>query len=301
MNITAARPLVFDIRHFALDDGPGIRTTVFFKGCPLSCVWCHNPESLSQEEEIAFYPALCINCGDCEKVCTENAAQMNHNGRIIREKCVACGVCAEKCPSTALKIVGKYYPVNELVEELMKNRIFYETSRGGITFSGGEPALYMDYLGEVMRRLKEDNIHIAIQTSGEFDIKEFREKLLPSIDLIFYDIKLFDSQKHREYTGVENEQILHNFESLSDDGIVSIIPRTPLIPGITAMEENLWQIADFIRSVGCASYELLPYNPSGIAKIQVIGKSTPQCLPRFTMSTEEEERWKSLFEGILGK
>jgi len=301
MNIPAARPLVFDIRHFALDDGPGIRTTVFLKGCPLSCIWCHNPESLSPEEEIAFYPALCINCGDCEKVCTENAAQMNHPGRIIREKCLACRVCAEKCPSTALKIVGKYYPVNELVEELMKDRIFYETSHGGITFSGGEPALHMDYLGEVMRQLKAYNIHIAIQTSGEFDIKEFREKLLPSINLIFYDIKLFDSQKHREYTGVENEKILDNFASLSDDGIVSIIPRTPLIPGITATEENLRQIADFIRSVGCAKYELLPYNPGGIAKMQAIGKSTPQWPPIAMMRAEEEERWKSLIEGIFGK
>ena len=301
MNIPAARPLVFDIRHFALDDGPGIRTTVFLKGCPLSCVWCHNPESLSPEEEIAFYPALCINCGDCEKVCTENAAQMNNSSRIIREKCVACGVCAEKCPSTALKIVGKYYPVNELVEELMKDRIFYETSRGGITFSGGEPALHMDYLGKVMRRLKEYNIPIAIQTSGKFDIKEFREKLLPSIDLIFYDIKLFDSEKHREYTGVENEQILDNFVSLVNDRNITIIPRIPLIPGITATEENLRQIADFIRSVGCAKYELLPYNPGGITKMQAIGKSTPQCLPHIMMSAEEEERWKSLVEGILGK
>jgi pyruvate formate lyase activating enzyme len=301
MNIPAARPLVFDILHFALDDGPGIRTTVFLKGCPLSCVWCHNPESLSPEEEIAFYPALCINCGDCEKVCTENAAQMNHHGRIIREKCVACEVCAEKCPSTALKIVGKHYPVNELVEELMKDRIFYETSRGGITFSGGEPTLHMDYLGEVMRRLKEYNIPIAIQTSGEFYIKEFKKKLLPHIDLIFYDIKLFDSQKHREYTGMGNEQILQNFLYLVDERNVTIIPRTPLIPGITATEENLVQIAGFIRRAGCAKYELLPYNPGCIAKMQALGKSVPHCLPRFTMSAEEEEGWKSLFEGILGK
>ena len=301
MNIPAASPLVFDILHFALDDGPGIRTTVFLKGCPLSCVWCHNPESLSPEEEIAFYPALCINCGDCEKVCTEKAAQMNHSGRIIREKCVACGVCAEKCPSTALKIVGKYYPVNKLVEELMKDRIFYETSHGGITFSGGEPALHMDYLGEVMRRLKEYNIPIAIQTSGEFDLKEFKEKLLPSIDLIFYDIKLFDSEKHREYTGVGNEQILDNFVSLANDRNIIIIPRIPLIPGITATEENLIQIARFIKSAGCAKYELLPYNPGGIPKMQAIRKSAPQCLPHITMSAEEEERWKSLVEGILGK
>jgi pyruvate formate lyase activating enzyme len=150
-------------------------------------------------------------------------------------------------------------------------------------------------------RLKEDNIHIAIQTSGEFDMKELREKLLPHINLIFYDIKLFDSQKHREYTGVGNEKILENFVSLAHERNIPIIPRIPLIPGITATEKNLQQIADFMRSVGYASYELLPYNPGGIAKMQAIGKSTPQCLPHVMMRAEEEERWNSLVEGILGK
>jgi pyruvate formate lyase activating enzyme len=268
-------PLIFDIRRFTLDDGPGIRTTVFLKGCPLSCIWCQNPESICREAEIAFYPALCIQCGDCEKACPEKAVRMNYPGRIIRERCVSCGVCVEKCPSTALKIVGKHYAGKELIEELLKDRIFYETSCGGVTFSGGEPALHMDYLCEVIRELKKNNIHIALQTSGFFDMQEFRKKLLTSLDLIFYDIKLYDSQKHRKYTGVGNEEILDNFISLADDRKEIIVPRTPLVPGITATEENLQQIAKFVRKAGCEKYEFLPYNPGGITKIKTIGKPLP--------------------------
>lgn len=292
MNTSVERPLIFDIRRFALDDGPGIRTTVFLKGCPLSCIWCQNPESICREAEISFYPALCIQCGDCEKACPEHAARMNHPGRIIRERCIACGECVEGCPSTALKMVGKHYTGNELAAELLKDRIFYETSCGGVTFSGGEPTLHMDYLSGVIRKLKENNIHIAIQTSGFFDMKEFRRTLLPCIDLIFYDIKLFDSQKHRKYTGVGNEEILDNFISLSAEEKVTTISRTPLIPGITATEENLRQIAKFVRGLGCENYELLPYNPGGITKMRTIGNSPPPFLPRDMMTTEEEKRWK---------
>jgi len=267
--------LVFDIRRFALDDGPGIRTTVFLKGCPLSCMWCQNPESMHREAEIAFYPALCIQCGDCEKACPEKAAHMNHPGRIIRERCVACGACVEKCPSTALKIVGKHYAGKALAEELLKDIIFYETSGGGVTFSGGEPAVHMDYLREVMRELKKHAIHIAIQTSGFFDIREFRNKLLPSIDLIFYDIKLFDTRKHKEYTGVGNEIILGNFMSLAEDKKEIIVPRTPLVPGITETEENLQQIGNFVRNAGFGKHELLPYNPGGVSKMRSLGKPPP--------------------------
>ncbi len=292
MNASVERPPVFDIRRFALDDGPGIRTTVYFKGCPLSCAWCHNPESICPEAEIAFYPALCIKCGECESICPENAANMAHPGRIVRERCVACGQCAERCPSTALKVVGKYYPVHKLVEELLKDRIFYETSGGGVTFSGGEPTLHMDYLGELARKLKEHNIHIAIQTSGAFDIREFREKLLSHIDLIYYDIKLFDSERHREYTGIGNEHILDNFRSLTREGKAALIPRTPLIPGITATEENLRRIAGFIRHTGRTEYELLPYNPGHIGKIQAIGKHAPPYLAGALMSPVEERYWK---------
>ena len=163
MRKNEGHPLIFDIKHFALDDGPGIRTTVFLKGCSLSCQWCHNPESINSGHEIAFFAHLCINCGDCQAVCPEDAVCVDGTNRIEREKCTRCQKCVDKCPTTALKSIGKYYTVAELAEFLKSDHIFYETSKGGVTFSGGEPTLYMDYVGDVMKELKNDNIHIAIQ------------------------------------------------------------------------------------------------------------------------------------------
>jgi len=160
--------------------------------------------------EIAFYHRLCINCGDCKAVCPEDAISLEDTGRIIRDRCTACGKCAEACPTTALKIVGKHYSVSNLIEILLSDHIFYETSKGGVTFSGGEPTLYMDYVGEVMKELKANNIHIAIETSGMFNLDEFKTKLLPYINLIYYDIKLYDPRKHEQYTGKSNKQILSN-------------------------------------------------------------------------------------------
>ncbi|MEW6417518.1 MAG: glycyl-radical enzyme activating protein [Nitrospirota bacterium] len=289
------RPLIFNIHHFALDNGPGIRTTVFFKGCPLSCFWCHNPESMSSSREIAFYPKLCIQCGDCMKVCNEDAVQLDTTGRILREKCSVCGRCAEICPARALRVIGAYYSAGELVEILMKDRIFYETSNGGVTFSGGEPALYADYAGEVMKELKKNLIHIAIQTSGMFDMSEFKAKLLPYIDLIYYDIKLFDSEVHRKYTGSGNSRILENFIYLIKLSNIKIIPRMPLIPGITATQENLSHIADFLSNAGCLTYELLPYNSGGIAKRHSLGKTIPQELAALRLDVEREKAWRELF------
>ena len=265
-------PLIFDIHPFALDDGPGIRTTVFFKGCPLSCLWCHNPESMKSGREIAFYPELCIKCGDCKTVCREDAISLERADRIIRDRCTACGRCAEECPTRALRIVGRYYPVSRLIEILMADRIFYETSKGGITFSGGEPTLYMDYVGKVMKELKANNLHVAIETCGMFDLAEFKARLLPYIDLILFDIKLLDSDKHQCYTGKHNKQILRNFVDLVKESDVKIVPRVPLVPGITATSDNLTQIAAFLKNRGCSPCRFLPYNPGGIAKRIAIGK-----------------------------
>jgi pyruvate formate lyase activating enzyme len=264
-------------------------------------MWCQNPESISPETEIAFYSTLCINCGDCERYCPEKAVQMDYPGRIMRERCVSCGRCVRQCQSTALKIVGKYYSVAELIEELEKDRVFYETSHGGVTFSGGEPTLHMDYLSDVMVQLKKNSIHVAIQTSGMFDITEFREKLFPHIDLIFYDIKLFNTHTHREFTGMGNQTILDNFTSLAEEKKSDIIPRTPLIPRLTATEENLRQIAAFVKNTGCRKYELLPYNPGGITKMKLFGKTASPVLPSSMMSSDEEKIWKSFIEEIFNK
>jgi len=293
------RPLVFNLHRFALDDGPGIRTTVFLKGCPLSCTWCHNPESVSADVEIAFRRDLCTGCGSCSDVCPEGAISMKPEGeRVIRERCTRCSVCCRECPSTALSAVGSYYHVDALVETLLKERIFYETSGGGVTFSGGEPTLFMDYVGTVMQKLKMKGIHVALQTSGMFNLQEFSKKLLPYIDLIFFDLKLIDSNRHREFTGRGNGLILENFRYLARNASVPVVPRIPLIPGITATRENLSGLADFLKDTGFTSATLLPYNPGGIAKAGLIGRpvsSLPDCMT----GIKEEEDWNAFFRGSL--
>lgn len=293
------RPLISNIHRFTLDDGPGIRTTVFLKGCPLSCIWCHNPESIKAGREIGFHLRSCIKCGDCGAACRDNAIDLNFSERVIRDRCTACGICADACPAKSLYTIGTYYPVDDLVKMLLNDRILYETSRGGVTFSGGEPMLYMDYVGETMKALKEEGVHIVIQTCGMFDLEEFIEKILPYTDLIYYDIKFIDDEEHRRRTGKGNPRILANFMELRKDRDVRIIPRIPLVPGITATEWNIRQIADFLMDAGCDAWELLPYNPGGISKRIAIGDDVPAILPRGMMGMEEEKMWKEAFNNRL--
>ncbi|MCP4611143.1 MAG: radical SAM protein, partial [Planctomycetes bacterium] len=225
-------------------------------------------------------------------VCPENAICLEVANRIDRKKCTLCKKCVDECPSTALKSIGRYYPVAELVEILKGYYIFYETSQGGVTFSGGEPTLYVDYVGEVIKGLKKDNIHVAIQTAGTFDVSEFRSKLLPYVDLIFYDIKFIDPVVHKKYTGQSNSRILNNFLQLAGE---QLVPRVPLIPGITTVTENLIGIADLIKRAGCTDYQLLAYNSGGIQKRSYTGKAIPSSILDITPGIEMEQEWKKLF------
>ncbi|NTW07153.1 MAG: glycyl-radical enzyme activating protein [Syntrophaceae bacterium] len=291
----AKLPLISDIHRFALDDGPGIRTTVFLKGCPLACPWCHNPEAVSPEAEIAYHAEKCIHCGDCALACKTGAISMETLERIDRTKCNSCGKCADICPTLALKIIGVYYPPHQLVEELLRDRVFYETSGGGVTFSGGEPTRHMDYLSAVMKLLKQNGISIAIQTAGFFDLDEFTDKLLPYLDLIFYDIKFIDAGKHKKWTGVDNKIILANFLELTKKNKDLIIPRVPLIPGITATKDNLIRIADFIRAAGYDRYQLLDYNSAGQAKRSYLGKAVPDAVKSLRWEEKAHEQYRRIF------
>jgi pyruvate formate lyase activating enzyme len=292
---TTKMPLISAIHHFALDDGPGIRTTVFLKGCPLSCPWCHNPEAISPKVQIAFYAEKCIQCGDCSLACRAGAVSIKKPERIDRTKCSACGKCADACPTLALQRIGTYYPPHLLVEELLRDRIFHETSHGGITFSGGEPTQHMDYLSAVMKLLKQNGVHIALQTAGFFDLNKFTDELLPYLDLIFYDIKFIDSGEHKKWTGKGNKIILANFLKLTEKNKDLIIPRIPLIPGITATKENLVQIAEFIRAAGYDHYELLDYNSAGRAKRLPLGKSIPEAVKFLRWDEKTHERYRKIF------
>jgi len=289
------RPVVFDIKRHALEDGPGIRTTVFFKGCNLKCIWCQNPESIDPGPEIGFYPADCIDCGECIKVCKIGSIQKDTSIKIDRKRCNRCGECVEACPSLALRQIGRFYTLEKLVSILMRDRMFYEVSNGGITLSGGEPTLYMDYVSLLLQAIKKEGMHTAIQTNGFFRWSEFKEKLLPWLDLIMFDVKLAEAQAHQKYTGQKNDVILENLAKLIKERPQAVIPRTPLIPGITATTQNLKAISKLYQSLGIKRCALLSYNPTGFSKAENIGKKISPLLSRHMMSSEEERKYQQIF------
>ncbi len=292
-------PLIFNIHRFALDDGPGIRTTVFLKGCPLSCIWCHNPEGMSAGREMALDAKRCIACGACRAVCPEGAISESPDLRIDRHRCTACARCAERCPASAIQVVGKRYSPGELMELLLRDRNFYAASGGGVTFSGGEPTLFMAYLGAVLKALKGENLHTAIQTCGLFDYCAFSRLVLPFADLILFDLKFIDSARHRRYTGKGNEPILDNFRRLTQEAGGRVLPRVPLVPGITATHGNLKEIASFLAELGYGRCDLLPYHPGGIEKRRSLGMKTPPGLPERSLRREEEEELRKEFRKQL--
>jgi pyruvate formate lyase activating enzyme len=247
--MATSEALIFQIQKFSTEDGPGIRTTVFFKQCPLKCVWCHNPESILKSPQLEWFKHKCIGCKTCIESCQQNALFFNSNGlRINREKCNVCRACVEECPSTALNMLGEWWNLENLYNEIEKDKVYYTKSQGGITVSGGEPTQQPEFLIEFLKKCKENGISTAIDTCG-YSSKKIYEKILTYIDLVLLDIKHINSDKHKEYTGVPNEVILENAiwisNTLKRTGKKMWI-RTPIIPNYTATAENIKGIGNFI-------------------------------------------------------
>ena len=244
--------IVFDIKEFALNDGNGIRTTIFMKGCPLRCIWCHNPEGLSPQKQLFVKKNGCLNCGLCKKPCDH-------------EDCKVFGRCLHVCPCNLISIAGVEWESDALVAKLLKQKDVFNALNGGITISGGEPLMQWEFTAEILKALK-GNIHTTIETCGFASTKAF-ETVINLCDFVFMDIKLFDRELHKKYTGVENDIILKNARILMESGIPHTF-RIPLIPGITDTAENLGAISEF---VGEEKVELLPYNPLAGAKYESVG------------------------------
>ncbi len=264
--------VIFNIMKYSIHDGPGIRTTVFFKGCPLSCSWCHNPEGRKTSLQVVRFPNKCIGCGKCVRVCPTNAIYME-KGEIKFDinKCNQCGECTKLCYAAAMEIVGKAVTVNEVMKEIEKDYVFYEESGGGVTFSGGEPFAQPEFLKELLKSCKNKGIHTAVDTCGY--VKE--DILLdnaPLIDLFLYDIKIMDDKEHIKYTGVSNKIILENLKALTElDKRIFI--RIPIIPGISDSDKNIDEISKFLLPLrNIEQINILPYHNIATEKYKRLGK-----------------------------
>lgn len=263
---------VFNIQKFCINDGPGIRTTVFFKGCPLRCKWCHNPESNRISPELLFSSDKCVLCRKCETVCENGAHIFSPLHTIERSLCALCGNCVKICPVDAFEIAGKEVTADEVIKAVLADKEFFEDSGGGLTLSGGEPFMQFDFLAEVLRKAKENSLHTCVETCGFCD----EEKLIEAsayIDIFLFDYKLTDNTLHKKYTGVGNEKILSNLRALDKNGS-AIILRCPIIPGVNDTDEHFKGIADTANSLhNILRIEIAPYHELGISKSMRLGEA----------------------------
>ena len=265
--------LIFDIKRYAINDGPGIRVVVFFKGCNLHCAWCHNPESISAKAEKMYAPAKCIKCGSCVDACPENAITLTSDGIITDpDLCKMCGKCAEVCPTKAIEMSGKAMSVTEVMDVIEKERIFFDQSGGGVTFSGGEPLVHSKMLIELLDECGKRGIHRAVDTAGNVSTETLLE-VAKRTDLFLYDVKMMDSAQHKKWIHAGNSTILQNLIALAETG-AEIIIRIPLLVGINDTRENLEQTASFISKLAGTKKEvhLLPYHSIAQNKYKKLGK-----------------------------
>ncbi|OIO88708.1 MAG: glycyl-radical enzyme activating protein [Anaerolineae bacterium CG2_30_58_95] len=277
--------LVFDIRKYSIHDGPGIRTTVFLKGCPLRCLWCHNPEGRAAGMEVIFHHNRCIRCGACLAECEHGAISWNGQVPLTdREKCEQCGACAEVCYAEARQVVGREMTVAQVVAEIERDIPFYDETGGGVTLSGGEPLAQRDFALALLKACKEREIHTALDTCGFASWDTF-ERVRGCVDLFLYDLKVINDDRHREFTGASNTLILNNLQKLSERDHL-ILLRMPVIPGVNDDEENIRQTGEFVASLPRAhSLELLPYHHAAASKYAGLGQEYP--LPDTRPPSEE--------------
>lgn len=285
-----AQALTFDIKRYAINDGPGIRITIFLKGCPLSCAWCHNPESMLPTIQKLYTASKCIGCQSCVKACPMDACVLTPQGIVTDpERCQLCGACAEACPTKAIEMTGKQRSVDELIDIIEKERPFFEQSGGGVTFSGGEPLYHADFLIEMLDACGERGFHRVVDTTG-LTRTETLLKVAERTELFLYDLKHMDSAKHKFYCGVGNERILGNLIALADSG-ADIRIRMPLIGGVNDDDANLAATAAFVARLSGSKKEvnILPYHSIAVRKYEKLGRSyekagmhepSPQCQQR---------------------
>lgn len=268
-NLERPRGLVFNIMRFALHDGPGIRSTVFLKGCPLNCWWCHNPEGRSPKREVVYVPERCVHCGDCVRACPEGALSLGE--WIVRDThlCQLHAECVDVCSAGAQAVFGRWMSVSDLTAELLKDRIFFDESGGGVTISGGEPLMQADFLEALLAACHAERIHTVVETCG-YAGTHVVDRIARNVDLFLFDLKIMNSEKHRKFTGMGNHRILANLSLLAERGR-AVIVRIPIIPGVNDDEDNLNAASRFLAPLGLRDVDLLPYHQIASGKYSRLG------------------------------